>query len=304
VRAANPLRRIGVLSSLPLPAPEETRHAWEPLREYGWEEGRDFTVHRRYANGDSRLLRSFAAELVKLGVDMILCIGTEATLAAREATPSIPIVMLLVGDPVGVGVVASLSKPGGNVTGYSSAFPELDAKRASLLKELIPSVKSVGVLFNPSNPLFRLNRAHSENTYRQLGIAALYAEVTSPDRIAVAVDALAQQRVQALVVQPDGMLSSNAVAILSLAQRYGLPTVVQSRYMAELGGLISYQASAVEQQARVIATIDKILRGAHPADIPVELPTQYELIINLKTAKALGVTIPGALMLRANELIR
>jgi putative ABC transport system substrate-binding protein len=261
-------------------------------------------VQRRYANGNSELLRSFAHDLVRLRPDVILCIGTEATLAAKEASSTIPIVMMMVGDPVGAGLVRSLGRPGENVTGYSTAFPELEAKRASLLHELIPGIERVGVVYNPNNPLFRLSRPNSDAAYHALRIEPIYVDVTSSAQIENAIAQLAQRRAQALIVLADPVLNTNAATLIGAAQRYALPTVGGGREMVEAGGLISYEPNLTDQITRVIAMIDKVLRGSRPADIPVEQPTKFELIINLKTANTLGLTIPRSLLLRADEVIK
>lgn len=303
VAQSTKLRLIGVLSSLPEPSPAELKDAWQPLRKYGWIEGRDFVVERRYAAGDSTRLRAFAQQLARLHPDVILCHGTEATIAAKETTASIPIVMFMVGDPMGSGLVQSLARPGGNVTGLSATFPELDAKRASLLRELIPRIERVTVLFSPRNPLFTRNRAASETAYRALKINATYTEISSSDQIGQAI-AEAKRDGQALIVLPDPMLYQNMTSILETAERLAIPVVVSGKETVEAGALFAYDSSSSDQEDRVSAIVDKILRGTSPADIPVEQPSKFELTINVKRAQSLGITVPESVLLRADYIVR
>ena len=216
-------------------------------------------MERRYANNRPELLRPLAEELVRLKVELIVTSGTAAALAAKNATTSIPIVFGVVSDPVGVGLVTSLARPGGNVTGFSIVNTELNKKRLAALRELVPAIERVGILENPTNPYFRA--AHLELFYE------------------------------------------HRVEIMRAALKHALPTA-SSRSFVEAGGLIAYTGSFSEQADRFAAFIDRILRGARPADIPVEQPTKFDLLINLKTAKALGITVPKELLLRADEVIQ
>jgi putative ABC transport system substrate-binding protein len=303
-KTATTVRRIGVLGSGAQPTPAELLQAYAPLRELGWVEGKNLLVERRYANGRAELLRPFAEELVRLKVELIATNGTDAKLAAKNATTTIPIVIWSAGDPVRTGLVASLARPGGNVTGYSIVSTELDAKRLALLRELLPTAQRVGVLENSTNPIFRVKRKENEPLYRSLGMQTINVEVAAANELENALAEMARRRAQVLVVAADSLFRANRAPIMSAALRHALPTLVEGRDMLEAGGLLSYAVSLAELNYRHAAFIDKILRGARPADLPIEQPTKFELGINLKTAKALGITIPKTLLLRADEVIQ
>ena len=274
------------------------------MRELGWVEGQNLIVERRYANGRVELLQPFAEELVRLKVEIIVTGGTAATLAAKNATTTIPIVFTAAGDPVHTGLVASLSRPGGNITGYSIISPEIDAKRLDLLRELLPGLQRVGVLQNSTNPYYRAVRKEFEQACRSLGLQPIIIEVATAGELESAIAELAGRRAQALFVQGDGLFDDNRVPLMSAALRYALPTLAVGKKMLEAGALVSYAATDAEQIQRYAAFVDRILRGAKPADLPIEQPTKFELVINLKTAKALGLTIPQSLLLRADEVIQ
>ena len=278
---------------------------WDPapLRDLGWIEGKNLAIERRYAGGRAELLQPFAAELVRLKVEIIVTNGTDAALAAKEATTRIPIVMYGAGDPIGAGLVASLSRPGGNITGFSLLTTELRVKRLELLHELLPAAQRVGELLNPTNPFSTVARKEYEEAYRSLDMQPLFIDVAAASELGNAFAELARRRVQALVVPGDGLFRSNCVWIMRAAVGQALPTMVDDRVMVDAGGLVSYSYSVVEENHRFAYFIDKILRGANPADLPVEQPTKFELVINLKTAKALGLTIPQSLLLRTDEVI-
>ena len=285
------------------PTPTELLQAYAPLRELGWVEGENLLVERRYANGKAELLRPFAEELVRLRVELIATNGTDATLAAKNATTTIPIVIWSAGDPVRTGLVASLARPGGNITGYSIVSSELDAKRLALLRELLPTAQRVGVLENSTNPIFGVKRKENEPLYRSLGVQTIFVEVAAASELDNAVAEMARRRAQVLVVAADSLFRTNRALIMSAALKYALPTMAEGRDMLEAGGLLTYGASLAELNYRHAAFIDKILRGAKPADLPIEQPTKFELVINLRTAKALGLTIPPSLLLRADAVI-
>lgn len=230
--------------------------------------------------------------------------GTAATLAARNATNTIPIVMRSAGDPVRTGLVVSLARPGGNITGYSIVGPEIDAKRLGLLRELLPGLQRVGVLENSTNPHFRAARKEFEQACRSLGMQSIIIEVAAAGELENAIAELARRQAQALFVQGDGLFGDNRVALMSAAFRYGFPTIAVGTAMLEAGALMSYVHSRAEADQRHDAFVDRILRGAIPADLPIEQPTQFELGINLKTAKALGITVPQSLLLRADAVIQ
>jgi putative ABC transport system substrate-binding protein len=301
-QTATTVRRIGVLTPDARPTPTELLQEYAPLRALGWVEGQNLLVERRDAYGRAELLRPFAEELVRLKVEIIVTWGTAATLAAKNATTTIPIVFVA-GDPVRAGLVASLARPGGNITGFSIVGPEIDAKRLSLLRELVPSLQRVGVLENSTNPYYRAVRKEFEQTCRSLGLQPIIIEVATAGELENALAEMARRRAQALYLQRDGLFYDNRVPIMSAALRYALPTLAADKVMLEAGALVSYAHTDAEQYQRNAAFVDRILRGAKPADLPIEQPTKFELIINLKTAKALGITVPQSLLMRADEVI-
>jgi putative tryptophan/tyrosine transport system substrate-binding protein len=298
------VRRIGFLSFDAPPTPAEIEEQSVPLRALGWVEGQNLLVERRYANSRAELLRPFAEELVRLKVEIIVTRGTAATLAAKNATSTLPIIMYAAADPVRAGLVASLARPGGNITGFSIVGPELDAKRLGLLRELLPSVQRVGVLQNSTNPYYRSVREEFEQACRSLDIQPIIIGVAAAGELENAVAELARRRAQALLVRNDSLFYDNRVPLMRAALRYALPTIAWRKELLDAGALVSYAVSNAEQDQRYAAFVDRILRGAKPADLPIEQPTKFELVINLKTAKALGLTVPQALLLRADELIQ
>jgi len=303
-QTATTARRIGVLSSGARPTPAELQQIYAPFRELGWIEGQNLFIERRYANGRAELLRPLAEELVRLKVELIATFGTGATLAAKNATTTIPIVIITAGDPVRSGLVASLARPGGNITGYSIIGPEIDAKRVALLRELLPAVQRVGVLENSTNPHWRAVRKEFEQTCRLQGMQPIIIEVAAAGELENAIAEMARRRAQALFVQGDTLFNDNRVPLMSTALRYALPTIGTSKDMLEAGALVFYAQNEAEQNQRYAAFVDRILRGAKPAELPIEQPTRFELGINLKTARALGITIPQSLLLRADEVIQ
>jgi putative ABC transport system substrate-binding protein len=296
------VRRIGLLSG----ADNSTyRRLLVPaLRDLGWIEGQNLIVEGRFADGKLELLPAFATELVRLKVELIVAAGTPAAIAAKNATASIPIIMASAGDPVLSGLVASLARPGGNITGNSIISTELDAKRLQLLHELLPAAARVGELMDPRNPVYGVARGEYEQAYRSLRIQPIFVEVTAASELENAVAEVARQRGQALIVHGDALFMANRVQIMSAALRYALPTLVEGPLSLAAGGLASYGIDGLELVRHTAVFVDKILKGAKPADLPVEQPTKFELVINLKTAKALGITVPQALLLRADKLIQ
>jgi putative ABC transport system substrate-binding protein len=274
------------------------------LRDLGWMEGQNLIVERRFANGRTDLLRPLAEELVRLKVEIIVAEGTIATQAAKNATSSIPIVISRSGDPVRTGLVASLARPGANVTGTSTLSPELDRKRLQLLHELLPTARRVGELVVPANPVFRVARKEYVQTYRSLGMEPIFVEVAQASELDSAIADAVQRGAQALYVSAEPLLDTNFSLILRAAQTHSLPMIVEGRDMVEAGGLMSYAPLEAELDRQLAVFVDKILRGAKPADLPIQQPTTFELLINLKTAKALGLTFPQSLLMRANELIQ
>jgi putative ABC transport system substrate-binding protein len=298
-----PVRRIGILFTSTGPAPAGRAMFVQTLRDLGWIEGQNLSIERRYANNNAELVPALAAELVQLKVDVIVTSGSVASLAAKAATTTIPIVASS-GDPVLIGLVASLSRPGGNITGISTASPELTAKRLQLLKGLLPSATRIGELVNPANAQERLMRTDYERVYRSVDLQPIFAEVTRADELEGAIAEFARQRTQALVIRADPLFLTNSDTIMQLAVKHALPTMTEGRQFVAAGGLVSYAPNGAEAIRRSAALVDKILKGAKPADLPIEQPTKFELVINLKTAKTLGITVPQSLLLLADEVMQ
>ena len=295
------MRRVGVLSVGRRNPEDEGRELMIPLSELGWIEDRNLAVERRFANLQVDLLRPYAEELVRLKVDVILTFGTEAAFAAKNATTRIPIVLGGVGDPVGTGLVASLSRPGGNITGYSILSSEIEAKRAALTHELLPAAQRIAVVVNTNNRISGSLRKQADETFRSLGVQPIFIEVTSKQQLLEAPAEAVRQRAQGLDM---GLFSiANPGLLMQSALGYRLPTVVGNREMLEAGGLMFFDANLDDQARRIAAIVDKILHGAKPADIPIEQPMRFRLLINLKTANALGITVPQSLLLQADEVI-
>ncbi len=249
-------------------------------------------MERRYAGGKADQLRPLAEELVRLKVEMILTWGTDGALAAKSATTTIPIVMLSVGDPVRAGLIASLARPGGNITGYSLAGPEVSEKLLSLLRELLPGLHSVGVLEYPDNPYYRAVRHDFEQACKSVGMQPIIVEVAVASELANAISEIVRRQAKVLVVPDEDLFIENRASLMSDALKRGLPIVTESREILQAGALALYGPSLAEKRERNAAFVDRILRGAKPADLPIEQPTRFDLVINLKAAKALGITIP------------
>ena len=277
----------------------------EGLRELGWVDGRNIIIEYRSAEGRNERVPELAAELVRLNVNVIVVSGEPMILAARQATSTIPIVMAGAGDPVGRGFVASLARPGGNITGVSNLAVELTGKWLELLKEAVPQLTKVATLRNPANPTHAVFWREAQDAARALGVQALGAEAKTVEEIEPAFVAMAKERPGALVVFPDPLFNvSQRVRVASLAERHRLPWIALFRASAEAGALMSYGPSSRENYRRAAAYVDRILKGAKPADMPVEQPRQFELVVNGKTARTLGLTIPPSILLRADELIQ
>jgi putative tryptophan/tyrosine transport system substrate-binding protein len=301
---AGPVMRIGWLWNDPPQTADEIAKAYPThLRTLGWIEGQNLIIERRYSGGRPELLKAPAEELAGLKLDLIAAEGTIATLAVKSATNSIPIVFARAGDPVRAGLVASLARPGGNVTGTSVISTDLDQKRLQLLHELLPEARRVGELVVPANPIELAARADYERVYRALGIQPLFVEVTTASELENAVDELARRGAQALHVSAEPLLGTNFAKIASAAQRHSLPVMVEERDILQAGGLISYGPDEVELDRQLVLVIDKILRGAKPADLPVQQPRKFELGVNLQVAKVLGIKVPPSLLLRADKVI-
>jgi putative ABC transport system substrate-binding protein len=291
------LARIGVLiPANPEPFSSEFRAG---LREHGYIEGQNIAFEFRSADGKPNLLRELAAELVRLKVDIIVASQTPAVTAARQATTEIPIVMAPAGDPVGTGLISSLARPGGNITGLSSTTAELGAKTLELIREVLPSTRRVAVLANAADPFSRSFIELIEDGGRTLGIAIQTIRVRGVEEFDAAFAAMDKERADAVIVQP----SLPRKPALDLALKHRLPAVGPTPLFPREGGLMSYSGNQNDTYRRAALYIDRILKGAKPADLPVEQPTKYELVINLKTAKALGLEVPAAVLARADEVI-
>jgi putative ABC transport system substrate-binding protein len=302
---AGKVPRIGFLE---VASPSDRPHLLDAfrqsLRELGWVEGQNIVIDHRYAEGRVDRLRDLAAELVRLNVDLIVSVGTPVVMAAKNATETIPIVMIAVRDPVGTGFIASLARPGGNVTGVSGyAGLQLVTKQLELLKEIVPKIRRVAILSNPSNAYHQLAITEVNVAARSLGVQLQVLEARGPNEFDGAFAAMAKERAGALLVLSDGIFSSNSTRLADLAATSRLPAAYAVRESVEAGGLMSYGPSFLDLYRRSAVYVDKILKGAKPADLPVEQPTKFELVINLKTAKALGLEVPPTLLARADEVI-
>ncbi len=297
------MRTIGLLGS----GTASSQATWvaafvQRLRELGWVEGRNVRIEYRWVEGHPERFAEIAAEFVRLKVDVIFALGTEAALAAKQATADIPIVFPVAGDPIATGIVASLSRPGGNVTGLSNLAADLAAKRLGILRELAPGLGRLAILFNGGSPASVLEMNEFEAAARTLGVEAIPLEVRGTDDIAPALVSL-KGRAQALYVVGDPLMNFNRVRINTFALVARLPTMYVQREYVEAAGLMSYGANYPDLNRRAGDYVDKILRGTKPADLPVEQPTKFDLVINLITAQALGLTIPPTLLARADEVI-
>jgi putative ABC transport system substrate-binding protein len=276
----------------------------EGLRSLGYRVGENVVIEYRFADGEVERLPALAAELVRLGVDVIVTGFNPMAVAAMKATTTIPIVMINSIDPVGTGLVASLARPGGNVTGFAGdTGSEILGKRFELLKETLPNLSRVGILWNPDVALNRSRQTSMAETARALGLMLVPVEARGLDALEQAFASMARERAQALVVQGDIVLGNDRGQIAEMALRNRLPAASVQRADAEAGFFLSYGADYPDQYRRSALFIDKIFKGAKPADLPVEQPTKFELVINLKTAKALGITVPPSVLARADEVI-
>ena len=307
VRAQAPpkVRRIGLLSPS---SPSDDALSYQAfrlgLRDLGWAEGKNISFEYRYAEGRHDRFPALAADLVHLKVDVIVTAVTSDSLAAQKATRTIPIVMAAGGDPVAIGLVESLARPGGNVTGLSQMISELGGKRLALLKEMVPKLSLVAVLWNPQSASSTLYWKEIQLPARQLGLQLHSLKVRGPDDFDKAFEDATRARAGALVVTGDPVITANLKRIAGLAAKSRLPSIYQSSALADAGGLVAYGPDRAELYRRAATYVDKILKGAKPGDLPIEPPTKFELVINLKTAKALGLTIPQSLLLRADEVIQ
>jgi putative ABC transport system substrate-binding protein len=300
-QGAGRVRRIGSLGLGILGSPEELQRVWAPARELGWIEGQNLLVERRWTTDPERLA-AYAKELVRLDVELIITNGTAATLAAKAATTQIPIVMHgSAVDPIDAGLARDLARPGGNVTGYSSISAELTAKRIEILRELLPSVRRVGVLIYPSSPVLR---EEAMRLCRSFGLEPVILEAPSASALVDAITEATRQRATALIIRVGGTTGVEDAALMRAAIANSLPTVTNHKVFVDLGGMASLMADESEQNRILAYYLDRILRGARPSDLPIQQPTRFVLSINLKSAKALGVTVPASVRARADDLIQ
>jgi putative tryptophan/tyrosine transport system substrate-binding protein len=301
--AAN-VPRIAVLAGAsPAPA-HPVEGLLQGLRDLGYVDGQNIAIEYRWTAGKYERFREYAAEMVHLRVDVIVAAVTSAALAARNATDTIPIITVLVYDPVSLGLVTSFARPGGNVTGLTSvAGPGLYAKQLELLRAVSPNISRVAVLTNPANPGSAIQVKETQIAARTLGVHYRLILSERPEQLSAAFEKMTKNRADALLVVADPMFYAERIQIADLAARHRLPAMYGLKEHADAGGLVSYSADFRDLYRRAAGYVARVLKGAKPADLPVEQPTKFELVVNLKTAKALGLTIPPSLLLRADQVI-
>jgi len=296
--------RIGLVS--PFSASDTT--SWhkaflQGLSQLGWVEGKSIAIEYRYAEGHTERLPELIADLVRRKVEIIVTSVTNDALAAKQVTATVPIVMAAAGDPVATGIVGSLARPGGNITGLSQMNPELMGKRLELLKELDPQLSHVAVLWNPEDSVSVLSWKEIQGPARLLKIELLSLQVRNPNELTGAFEQVIRSRVSALAIMPNPVFVTNMQRIADFAAQNGLPSIFHLREFAAVGGLVSYGVDRSDLFRRAATYVDKILKGANAAELPIEQPTKFELVINRKTAKKLGLVIPIGVLARADEVI-
>ena len=303
-RAQQPgkLPTIGFLGASPSIESDRVAAFVQRLRELAWIDGRNLAIEYRWAEGRNERYAEAAAELVRLKVDIIVTVATPATLAAKQATTVIPIVFGAASDPIRTGLVESLARPGGNVTGLSNQISDTGGKKLEFMREIVPSLRQVAILANVGNPAAVLDMVEAQASARKLGLEVTTSEIRRAEDIAPAFDAL-KGHADALYVCTDPLVNTHRIRVNILALAARLPTIHSLREYVEAGGLMSYGPNIPDLLRRAADFVDKILHGARPVDIPVEQPTKFDLVINLTTAKALGLTIPESLLARATEVI-
>ena len=297
-------RRIGVLLAGFSPESKEVKAFREGLRDAGYVEGRDVVIEWRFANGDYARLPELAADLAQRKVDVIVVESTVAVRAAKQATTTIPIVMALVGDPVGSGLVANLAHPAENITGLSLMTVDLSAKRLQLLKELVPRASRIAILWNPITPWHAQAVRDLKAVAPAMSIELKFVAARGPEDLSSAFLQVRQAHAQAMYVIENAVFSIHRDKLLALASQARIAVIYGQKDFAEQGGLIAYGTNFVDMFRRSAGYVDKILKGAKPSDLPIEQPTKFELVVNLKTAKALGITIPRSILLQADEVIK
>ena len=307
VARAQPLPIIGLVSIGASPTePGNFRPFLDQMGELGYVEGQNVIFDQRFAAGDDSLIGGFVADLVRRPVDIIVATGTREVAAARRATSSIPIVTFVHPDPIGMGLAESLARPGGNVTGLTSMDVELYGKRIEILKQAVPTLKRAGVLISGRQPFYRSGSSWARNfetSAHSLGVALDFVVGAEENNLDDTLATLAARGAQGLVVTSDGVYVALGKALAEGAIKHQLPAIFVFRQKVQAGGLLAYAAKASDLSRRAAFFVDRILKGARPADLPIEQPTKFELIINLKTAKALGLEIPPSLLARADEVI-
>jgi putative ABC transport system substrate-binding protein len=276
----------------------------EGLRQHGYVEGQNLIIKYQWAEGQQERSAALAAALVRLKPDVIFASGTPGTLAAKQATQSIPIVTAVVGDPVASGLVSSLAKPGGNVTGLATLNEELEGKRLEIFKQVVPNLSRLAVLRNPANPFTTIAWKGTQSAAEALGIKLQPIEVRGPNDLDGALATIKAARPQGLILIPDRFLVTYRASIVQFTTKNRLPSMFPFREFAQDGGLMTYGQDTADMYRRAATYVAKILGGAKPADLPMEQPTKFELVINMKTAKALGLTIPPSVLARADEVIQ
>ena len=295
--------RVGILR--PGSPPDAYDEAFrQGLRELGYIEGQNIAFEYRWAEGRAEQLPDLAAELVRLNVDVLVATSSPGSSAAKQATATIPIVMVNVGDPVGIGLIHSLARPGGNITGLSLMTPELTGKRLELLKEVLPKVSRVAVLANPANPIDSVRWREAQTAGRALKVQLQRLEVRGPNEIDGAFAAAAKGRAGGLLVPTDSLFLTHRTEIVALAAKDRLPAMYGFAEWVRAGGLMAYGPSARDNYRRAATYVDKILKGTKPTDLPVEQPMRFELVVNMKTAKALGLTFPPSILIRTDQVIQ
>jgi putative ABC transport system substrate-binding protein len=293
--------RLGYLSNVKLPLLIAALQTG--LHDLGYVAGQNLTIEYRFAEGRAEMLDSLAAELVRLRPDVIVTVGTSAVLAVERRTTTIPIVMATAGDPLRSGLAASLARPGGNVTGVTLYGSELAGKRLEVLKEAIPNVAHVAVLDDVNNPASEYYWEETRSAGQALGVDVLRSKVKELDELSAEFSSMTRNGAEALIVLSSVLFNEARRQIVGLAAEHRLPVIYEAREFAQAGGLISYGPNIIDLTRRSAALIDKVLKGVKPADLPIEQPTKFELVINVKTAKALGLEIPPTLIARADEVI-
>lgn len=302
VHAAAPAR-IGVVhlgAAVDAPVVQGLRQG---LRELGYTEGKDFVLDIRAGRGDKAAALAGARELVKAQVQVVVSAGTVATQAAQSAGGSMPIVFTQVGEPVAAGFVKSLQRPGGNLTGFSHLLAETSGKRLEILKELVPSARSVLVMFDPANPTSQNSVAVAQKAAKKLAITLRERHVRNPGEVSGAIDQTNRKTADAVLVLPDSLVANAGDRIIEMARRERIPVMFHEATWVDRGGFASYGASFTDLGRRAAGHVDKILKGARPEDLPIEQPTKFDLVVNKKTAAALGIAIPQTILLRADKVI-